>query len=238
MKTKTYTFFLFLFLTSFINSQNENSTLRFIEVTGSAEMEVEPDEIRFQIGIEEYWKEEFEKGKEYKDFVTKISLKEIESNLTTSLNEVGINKKQIFIKEIGEYRNRSGKDFMKSKTIELVLTDFSMITKILKNINVKGVNSMKITELKNKNITSYREEVKIEAMKAAKRKATYLLESVGEKLGRVISVIEIDSNSGAFWQPRNVLSNSIIPTISSNNEEDNMKKIKLKYNIKIKFEIK
>lgn len=223
--------------TSIINAQELNNNLRFIVVKGRAEMEVSPDEIRFQIGIEEYWKEEFEKGKEYKDYITKIPLAEIEKKLMTALSEIGINKNQIIIKEIGQYWSGSGKDFKKSKTIELVLTDFVKVNEIISDIRVKGINSMKVIELKNKDITQYREQVKIEAMKAAKTKAAYLLKSVDEELGQVISVIELDNNSGNFWNTQNMLSNTIMPSAG---DESNgaMRKIKLEYEIKIKFEIK
>ncbi len=221
-----------------VNAQGMGNDLRFIEVKGSAEISVEPDEIRFQIGMEEYWKEEFEKGKEYKDYVTKIPLEEIEKKLMSSLSAIGISKSQIIIKEVGQYWNRSGKGFKKSKMIELVLTDFSKIDEILTKVDVKGVNSMRIAELKNKDITTYREEVKIEAMKAAKKKARYLLESVDEELGRVISVIELDDHSGHFWKPQNMLSNTVMPSSGGDNDNANMRKIKLKYEIKIRFEIK
>ena len=230
---------LMIFTANNIKGQGLNNNFRFIEVTGSAEQEIVPDEIRFQIGIEEYWKEEFEKGKEYKDYITKIPLVEIEKNLMNSLTEIGVNKNQIIIKDIGQYWNRSGKDFMKSKTIELILTDFEKVNTILSDVNVKGVNSMKIIKLKNKNITQFREQVKIEAMKAAKKKAAYLLQSVDEKLGRVLSVLELDNNSDYFWRPKNSLSNSIMT--SNNLREDSngiIRKIKLKYEIKIRFEIK
>jgi len=228
---------MMIFTTSIVKAQDNN--VRFIEVTGSAEMEITPDEIRFQIGIEEYWKEEFEKGKEYEDYITKIPLEEIGKELMSSLTEIGINKNQIIIKEIGQYWSRSGKDFKKSKTIELVLTDFIKVNKILTKVRVKGVNSMKITELKNKDITKYREQVKIEAMKAAKKKAAYLLKSVDEGLGRVISVIELSNNSGHFWKPQNMLSNTIMPSNGGGDDNNgSMRKIKLKYEIKIRFEIK
>jgi len=230
---------MMIFTTSIVKAQEVNNNVRFIEVTGSAEMKIDPDEIRFQIGIEEYWKEEFEKGKEYKDYITKIPLEEIEKKLMSSLTEIGISKNQIIIKEIGQYWSRSGKDFKKSKTIELILTDFVKVNEILTKVRVKGVNSMKITELKNKDITKYREQVKIEAMKAAKKKAAYLLKSVDEELGRVISVIELDNNSGYFWKPQNMLSNTMMPSSGGGDDSNgNIRKIKLKYEIKIRFEIK
>lgn len=225
-----------VFVIGISRAQEVKSNLRFIEVTGSAETSVEPDEIRFQIGIQEYWKEEYERGKKYKDYITKIPLIEIEKNLMRSLVSVGIAKDQIVIKEIGQNWNRSGKDFKKSKTFELVLTDLKEVNDILAKVQIKGINSMRIAALKNKDIVKYREQVKIEAMKAAKKKAGYLLESVNEELGSVISVIELDE-SIPIWRPENILSNSII---SSNDSDINqsMRKIKLKYEIKVRFEIK
>ena len=132
--------------------------------------------------------------------------------------------------------SRKEKDFKKSKTFELVLTDLKEVNDILAKVQIKGINSMRIAALKNKDIVKYREQVKIEAMKAAKKKAGYLLESVNEELGSVISVIELDENI-PIWRPENILSNSII---SSNDSDINqsMRKIKLKYEIKVRFEIK
>ena len=109
--------------------------------------------------------------------------------------------------------------------------------RILQKVKVRGVNSMVIAELKNKDLTKFREGVKIEAMKAARRKAGYLLESVGEDLGELISVVELDNNANCFWKPQDMYANSML---SSNNEESkgaNMRKIKLRYEIKVRFEI-
>ena len=132
--------------------------------------------------------------------------------------------------------SRKEKDFKKSKTFELVLTDLKKVNDILAKVQIKGSNSMRIAALKNKDIVKYREQVKTEAMKAAKKKAGYLLESVNEELGSVISVIELDENI-PIWRPENILSNSII---SSNDSDINQstRKIKLKYEIKVRFEIR
>ncbi len=213
--------------------------LRFIEVTGSAEMEVEPDEIRFQIGITEYWKEEFEKGKEYKDYVTKIPLEEIEKNLMSELASIGITKEQMILKDAGTSWTREGKDFRKGKAVEIIITDFNLINEINRKVKTKGLSFMRISELKNKNITEFRKQVKIEAMKAAKEKATYLLQSVGENIGKVISIIELDENNNYYWKPQNELSNRVMPGSGSYEvENEELKQIKLKYEVKVRFEIK
>lgn len=217
-------------------SQNVNDVSRFIEVTGSAEKYVEPDEIRFHIGIEEYWKEEFEVGKEYKDYVTIIPLETIEKKVMKQLDDLGITKDQIIIKKVGNSWSRSGKAFKKSKLLELVITDFKIIDEITSKVNAKGISTLKIAELKHKNIIQFRRDVKIEAMKAAKEKATYLLASVNEKLGQIISVIELDVNSNVFWQPRNTVSNTLLPPTDTESST-NLNKIKLKYEVKTRFAI-
>lgn len=51
-----------------------------------------------------------------------------------------------------------------------------------------------LSELKNKNIREYRKQTKIEAIKAAKEKAVYLLESVGNTTGQLIQVVELDDD--------------------------------------------
>ena len=226
---------IFLIATT-IYSQVEQDLVRYIEVTGSSEMEVEPDEIKFIIGIQEYWEEEFEKGKEFKDYKTKVPIDLIESNLLKDLKTVGIDKKQIIIKEVGNYWRYKGKEFLISKQFEITLYDFNKVNEITTVINTKGIDYMRIGELKNKDLTEYRKEVKINALKAAKEKAAYLLESLNKECGDIISIVEID-NDTPVWRPQAMTSNTIMAS-SDDSGVDNFKKIKLRYEIKAKFEIK
>ena len=101
MKTKIilYLFLCFAFNRGMAQDIKE-SNLRFIEVTGSAEMEVQPDEIRFQIRIGEYFKEEYDKGKTEKDYVTKVPLEDIETSLLKELTSIGITKDQMIISDV------------------------------------------------------------------------------------------------------------------------------------------
>lgn len=213
---------------------------KYIEVIGSAEMEVEPDEIRLIIGIEEYWLEEFDivkDFKDFKDFKTKVPLNQIETSLLNELNKIGITKEQIIVKEVGNYWRYTGKDFMFSKQYELILNDFKKVDEITKEVKTKGIDYMRIGELKNKKLTDYRKQVKIEALKAAKNKAEYLLTSIGKKTGDVISITEMNDSDGSWWSPRNLTSNAIMSTPDNSNKE-NIRNIKLRYEIKARFEIR
>jgi uncharacterized protein YggE len=217
------------------NVQNENQ--KFIDVVGSSEKEIDPDEIRFIIGINEYWLEEFNKDAKYKDYKTKVKIGDIETELLKTLAAIGISKEQIIIKSVGNYWRNIGKEFLVGKELELILTDVKKIDEIVGSIDTKGVNYMRIGELKNKKITEYRKQVKIEALKAAKEKASYLLVSVGEQIGGVISIIEIEDNN-YFWRPQSSTSNVIMSASENSDSSDNFKKIKLRYEMKVRFEIK
>lgn len=208
---------------------------KYIEVTGTAEQSVEPDEIHLLIGIEEYWKEEFEKKTEFKDYHTKVPLSEIEKEVLASLAKVGVTKKDILVREAGNYSRYKGKDFLFSKQLDVTVYDFNKVDDIMHTVNSRGINHMSIGELKNKKLAFYRMEVKKEALKAAYDKAGYLLESVGKQLGNVISIEELPDEVSYFRSQR-ALSNV---TIADQGEGmDHIKKISLRYSIKARFSIK
>jgi len=85
-------------------------------------------------------------------------------------------------------------------------------------------------------MTEYRKQVKIEALKAAKVKAAYLLESLGKQVGDAISITEIIEDNG-FLRSQSATSNTIMAS-PDNTSVDNIKKIKLRYEMRAKFEIK
>ncbi|WP_106829055.1 SIMPL domain-containing protein [Parabacteroides pacaensis] len=207
---------------------------KYIEVTGTAEQSVEPDEIHLWIGIEEYWKEEFEKKTEFKDYHTKVPLAEIEKEVLASLAKVGVTKKDILVHEAGNYSRYKGKDFLFSKQLDVTLYDFDKVDNLIHTLTSRGINHMSIGELKNKKLASYRMEVKKEALKAAYEKAGYLLESVGKQLGSVISIEELPDEVESF-RPQRALSNVTITDEGAG--IDSIKKIRLRYSIKAKFSI-
>ncbi|HAI77366.1 MAG TPA: hypothetical protein DCM08_14120 [Microscillaceae bacterium] len=127
------------------------------------------------------------------------------------------------------------------KTFHLKLNKETNFLQLVEDLNQKWVESIRIANTKNKDIQTYRKEVKIEALKAAKEKATYLLESVGEQIGSVLSIEEISENNNYWNRNNNLSSNSNISLNSANINDDavkNVANIKLRYEIKAKFEIK
>lgn len=233
---KTFVVLVTLWLSGIlaISAQEDNNS-RYIEVTGSSETEIIPDEIHFMITIKEYWQEEFEKKSKPEDYQTKVPVNEIEHNLMSALKQVGIAPSDIQTKEVGDYWRERGKDFLISKTFDIKLQNPDQINRIIQTVNTKGIQSMNIGELKNKDLQEYRKQGKIEALKAARQKADYLVAAMGQKLGNVLRIVEPEERSFSYFQPQSAMSNVAIPSYDSNPE--NFRTIKLRYQMTARFEI-
>ena len=210
--------------------QAQETNKRYIEVTGTSEIEIVPDKIHYIIEIREYFEEEFDGKSKPEEYHTKVSLSQIEQNLRKTLAEAGITQDAIRMQEIGDYWRKQGQDFLISKKFDITLTDFRQINEIVKRIDTKGIHTMRIGELENKDILAYHQKGKIEALKAAQQKATYLVEALGKKLGDVIRIVE-EGNSNIFpFAQSNVLSSDAASF-------DNFRTIKKSYSMLVRFEI-
>lgn len=229
MKLKLFLSTIVFFIVLNVQAQEINE--RYIEVTGTSEIEIVPDKIQYIIEIREYFEEEFDGKSKPEEYRTKVPLSEIEQGLRESLVEAGITQDAIRTQEIGDYWRKQGQDFLVSKQFDITLTDFKQIDEIIKHIDTKGIHTMRIGDLENKDMLSYHQKGKIEALKAARQKATYLVEALGKKLGDVIRIVEEGGSNNMFpFAQSNVLS-------SDASSFDNFRTIKKKYSMLVRFEI-
>lgn len=228
MKLRLFLSALVFFMVLSAQAQEVNE--RYVEVTGTSEIEIMPDKIHYIIEIREYFKEEFDGKSKPEEYHTKVPLSQIEQGLRKNLAEVGITQDAIRTQEIGDYWRKQGQDFLVSKQLDITLTDFKQIDEIIKHIDTKGINTMHIGELENKDMLAYHQKGKIEALKAAQRKAAYLVEALDKKLGSVIRIVEGNNTSGISFAQSNVMSSNAVSFNS-------FRTIKKNYSILVRFEI-
>jgi len=228
MKLKLFLSAIVFFMVLTAQAQDVNE--RYVEVTGTSEIEIVPDKIHYIIEIREYFKEEFDGKSKPEEYHTKVPLSQIEQGLRKNLAEAGITQDAIRTQEIGDYWRKQGQDFLVSKQFDITLTDFKQIDEIIKHIDTKGINTMRIGELENKDILAYHQRGKIEALKAAQRKAAYLVETLGKKLGSVIRIVEGNNTSSISFAQSNVMSSNAASF-------DSFRTIKKNYSILVRFEI-
>lgn len=203
---------------------------RYIEVTGTSEIEIVPDRIHYIIEIREYFEEEFDGKSKPEEYRTKVSLDRIEQGLREVLHDAGISPDAVRTQEIGDYWRKQGQDFLVAKTFDITLLDFKQIDEILKRMDTRGIHTMRIGELENRDMLSYHQKGKIAALKAAQRKAAYLVEALGKKLGPVIRIVEDEAGGSLPFSQSNVLSSNVVSF-------DSFRTIKKKYSMLVRFEI-
>lgn len=239
MKNLTYLIIGLFFLSLSSVKAQTLPDRRFIEVVGSAEMEIAPDEIQLIIKISEYWAEEFDKKKDYKDYRTKVSIDHIEEALFSDLKKLGVDKKDITLRDVGNYWRYWGREALIGKEYLIQFSDFEEVDKIINSIKTKGIEYIRLGDLKHKNILEFRKQTKINALKAAEEKAKYLLESVNKKIKDIISIEEINSDGGSgYYYPAptsNTMLSQSYETAGSGSE--NFRKMKIRYEMRVKFEI-
>ena len=227
MKKKTLLLSMLMLVTLSLQAQTNE---RYIEVTGTSEIEIVPDKIHYLIEIREYFEEEFDGKSKPEEYRTKVPLSEIEQGLREALDKAGIPQNAIRTQEIADYWRQQGQDFLVSKKFDITLTNFNQINEIVKRIDTKGIHTMRIGELENKDMLAYHQKGKIEALKAAQRKATYLVEALDKRLGDVIRIVEKGSGKASPFVQSNVLSSDAASF-------DNFRTIKKNYSMLVRFEI-
>lgn len=163
---------------------------RYIEVNGTAEVEIVPDEIHYIIEMKEYFEEEFDGKSKPEDFATKVPLDVIERQVRRAIADAGVPNDAVRTEEIGNTWRERGMDFLVSKRLDITLSDFETIERIRKGLDTRGINAMYIGELKNRNMAEWQEKGRIEAIEAARNKAEYMASAAGCGLGRVMCIVE------------------------------------------------
>lgn len=226
MKTKLFLIINLLLFGLFFSQ--EKAPTNFIEVVGTAEMMVEPDDVTFEIVLQTNDKASLiDAEKKFFEILKKNNIKTDEVNFTSAGNNYWY------------YWWNNRNSFRKS--FQIKINPKTQVLSFLEDLNQKWITSVTLTDKNNSKISEYRKEVKIQAIKAAKEKANYLLNAIGNKAGKPLEIIEVDDNNpdeemrlGGYAQKYVNYSSKLE---SNNNQIENIESIKLKYTIKAKFEI-
>lgn len=220
-------------------SQEKMNDIKKIEVTGLAEMQIVPDEIYLAISLREYFKDQ----KNQKD---KVTIDLLEKQLVSAVSKAGIPKENLTIAGINGYRNYFGRKkpelFLEGKRYLLKLNNLNKTDGILSEVDERGVESVNIDHVDHSKMKDFRREVKTKALQAAKEKATYLLESIGEKVGEVLDIKELDdqyySPQPLYAQTRMMTANAVMDAQQVGDSDLEYQKIKLSYKMMAVFKIK
>ena len=208
----------------------QNADLRRkIEVTGIAEKEVTPDIINVTISLQEYM-----------DGRKKTTIDQLENQLESAVKLAGIAKEDFTISNVSAWNNtlqkKKNPDFLASKQYNIRFHDLNKFNEILSKVDPKGIQSTYVESYDYSKMSQLKQELKIQALLSAKDKATYLLNSINEKVGKPINITESDNSS--FPSPRPMYMAKAVSLNSAPLDSDiDIKPIKLSFQVQAIFEI-
>lgn len=207
-----------------------------IEVTGSAEMEVVPDEIYIGITLQEY----------YDKLKAKVNIDAISKSFLANCEKAGISKDRIEVQNMSGFDNTSWwyrkrkkeqPDLMQSTSYIIKFTTPAEVDKLANILDDNATQNIYVQKTGSSKETEIRKQLKIQALQNAKAKAQYLVEGVGEKAGGLLFVREIENNFQPAYRDYAMSNMMMKAETASANEGLNFKKIKFRFEIEAHFAI-
>lgn len=231
---KRYIILILLSLPLLSFSQEGFKGEHFIEVTGTAQQEIEPNEIYMLIRLRE-----FEENRQ------KISLEKLDNDFLNALKQAGIDRKRLELADAGSTIGKFGrkdKDAFREKTYQLKLTSAAELEKFLEKIEPVKVDMVDIVRLHHSDYEKLKLDLKIKALQAAKAKAESLVKSIGAEIGKPLMVRDWEVEP---YQPMMEMKTANVrmqtDMMSGAADDQNpiaFRKIKLQSQITAQFEIK
>jgi len=210
---------------------------RVIEVTGSAETLIMPNEFTFKITLVERIENK-----------QKLTIEMQEAKLKQELANLGVdvsNDLTIFDLTSVYISRKKTRDTLGSKDFRLKLRDLAKIEKLQEIADKLNISTLDLIESTHSDLTAFRKETKMEAIRAAKAKAEYMLGAIGERVGKSVFIQEIPDENTPRPLAYGVLNSNVSSNIRSNiisaDSQDSttltFSKIKLRYAVLARFEI-
>lgn len=211
-----------------------------INVNGSAEMEVVPDEIFVHVQLREYEKKNG----------NKVDIEQIRNEFLKDALAVGIPETDISVQGYsgwdGNYwwykkNKKKNPDMKASITYQVKVASTKKMDELVQKMDDEATQSFSIARVSHSKIKEYKKQLKIEAVKAAKEKAIYLAEAIGETAGEALTINE--PNEVHPYQPvyaNRMMAQSMEMDAAAGAETPNIdfKKIKLEFNVNVIFALK
>lgn len=210
-------------LTAVLHTPCAAEPMPYIEVTGSATLNIVPDRITVEIAMEEYYKRDRHGDS------TLVSLSEIEKGVRRTLRGAGVPDSLIVVAGIGNYRaDDADARLLMGKRIAATIDSYESIDRIAERLDRLGIRSFNITSVDNSDMSSYNRQGLKAALDAAREKAEFMAETVGLKIIYPEQTVE----NGPNYYETPAFSN-----VSFDNGAgmQNMRRIVRRYSVKVRY---
>jgi uncharacterized protein len=216
-----------------------------ITVTGSAEMNIIPDELYVNIHLREYQK----KGEDKKE------IEAIKTSFLEQCTAVGIADSLISIVSYTGYsdyywtkkRKKKSPEMFADIVYQVKFKTTAKMDELVEKLDDEATQNFYVARVSHSKIIEFRKQLKVKAIQSAKDKGIYLTEAINEKLGAAVKIVEPkESGVDEMLTGRAngiVGSNSYSQAKMENYGYDNkstgidFKKIKLRFEVEVLFAV-
>ncbi|SHF77925.1 SIMPL domain-containing protein [Flavisolibacter ginsengisoli] len=181
--------FLVCLITSFISQAQAKNFIDqpYLEVTGSADTLIEPDEIYINIIISE------------KDNRDRIPVEEQETRMLASFKEIGIDiENNLSVNYMGsnfKYILLKGKEVIKTRQYVLKVKDARTAAQVFLLLEQLDISNSSIQKVNYSAINSLRNIMRNKAVANARERAIALTSALQQNVGNAIYLVDIDNNN-------------------------------------------
>lgn len=208
-------------------AQTQEAFPSYVQVYGRAEKEITPDEFYLQIIINE------------RDSKGKISVESQQRDMIAALKRLNVDiDKQLKV------ANLSSEFFKKKSSVatakyQLQLGSSAEVARVWQALDDLGISNVSILKVSHSKIDQLKEEVRVEAIRNARKNAATLAEAIGQQVGRCFYIYDSNSNVVPAVYDNMVLMRSAkdVATAEMQVEEDllEFKTLRLEYGVQAKF---
>lgn len=209
-------------------AQTQEAFPSYVQVYGRAEKEITPDEFYLQIIINE------------RDSKGKISVESQQRDMIAALKRLNVDiDKQLKV------ANLSSEFFKKKSSVatakyQLQLGSSAEVARVWQALDDLGISNVSILKVSHSKIDQLKEEVRVEAIRNARKNAATLAEAIGQQVGRCFYIYDSNSNVVPAVYDNRVLMRSAkdVATAEMQVEEEaplEFKTLRLEYGVQAKF---
>ncbi|MFT3824676.1 MAG: SIMPL domain-containing protein [Chitinophagaceae bacterium] len=208
-----------------------------ITVNGSAQISIIPDEIYVIVDLKEYDK----KGS------GKISIDKIKAAFLENCRSIGLPDSTITIASYEGYngnpwitKKKKKEEMYASISYQVKFSNSKKIDELVEKLDDDATQNFRIDRTSHSKIQEYRQQLKLQAIKAAKEKAVALAAAIDEKAGEAITITEPQEVQVQPYYQQRVMTANFIGGDFNKSEEPaiDFKKITLKFEINVVFALK
>lgn len=216
-------------------AQEQKPIQKTVSVSGSAETEVTADEIYVQVDLREYNKKNGDK----------IDINSIKNNFLAACKSIGLTDKDVTVQSYQGYdqhywmtrKKKQNPDMKAGISYWVKVNNVSKLDELVEKMDDEATQNFFIAKAAYSKMDELKKDMKIAAVKAAREKAIYLSEAIGEHIGEALTIndpMETDNT------PRPYYANAIMKMedASAPALDVDYKKIKVRFEVSVVFSLK